>query len=110
MHMPRAPASVFDRLEKLEQRLDNLETRLLPTHKVIVARFIMACLDPNDRAETSCVDIFHRYERWCREHYPLVKPLDIQAFNEQFAHFCKIAGLEMGRIDTLYCFGLAFVD
>ena len=105
--MPKTPAAVSVRLEELERRIDSMEKLLKPSASVIVGRFMMACLKHDDGAETSCLDIFHRYEHWCREHYPLVERLDIQAFNEQFARYCKIGGLEMGRIETLYCFGLA---
>jgi hypothetical protein len=102
MHMQQAPASVSDRLEELEKRLDSVEKRLLPTANVIVKRFFLACTEPCDGAETAAVDIFHRYERWCREHYPLDKLLDIKAFGEQFDRCCRLAGIETRRIKTLY--------
>ena len=108
--MPNAPASVSDRLEELEKRLENLEKRLLPSSNAIVGRFMLACLDRADGAETSAVDIFDRYVRWSREHYPLNEPLDIEGFSEQLAHHCKKAGLKMRRIKTLYCIGVAFSE
>jgi hypothetical protein len=107
MRMQEAPASVTDRLEELEKRLDSVEKRVLPTANAIVTRFFVACAHRDDGAETSVVDIFPRYERWCREHYPLDEPLDIAAFREQFVRCCKKAGIETGRVDALYCFGLA---
>lgn len=106
--MLKAPASVSDRLEELEKRLDSMEKRLVPSAKAIVTRFFVACLDRDDGAETSVVDIFDRYERWCWRNYPLDEPLDLEPFVEQFARCCKKAGIEMGRVDALYCFGLAF--
>ena len=105
--MPKAPASVSDRLEEFEKRLDNMEKRVVPSAKAIVTRFFVACTHRDDGSEISVVDIFPRYERWCREHYPLDEPLDIAAFREQFVYCCKKAGIETGRIDALYCFNLA---
>ena len=102
--MPRAPASVSDQLKKLEKRLDSMEK---PSASVIVGRFLLACLEPADGVETSAVDIFHRYERWCREHHPLVGPVDMQAFAEHFGHRCRNTSIETRRIETLYYVGVA---
>ena len=108
MLMPKTPAAVSDRLEELEKRLASIEKRVVPSPEAIVTRFFMACTHRDDGAETSVLDIFPKYERWCREHYPLDKPLDVAAFREQFARCCGKAGIEIGRVDALYCFGLAF--
>src|SRR5262245_44766769 len=103
MPMPKAPAAGSDR-EELEKRIDSIEK---PSASVIVVRFMLACLDRVDGAETSIVDIFRRYERWSQQHHPLAERLDMQAFAEQFTHRCRKAGFEMRRIETLYCVGLA---
>jgi hypothetical protein len=108
MHMLKAPASVSDRLEELEKRLDSVEKRAVPSAKATVTRFFVACMHRDEGAATPVVDLFPRYERWCRGHYPLDEPLELDAFREQFLRCCKKAGIETGRVDALFCFNLAF--
>jgi hypothetical protein len=52
--MLKAPASVSDRLEELEKRLDSIEKRAVPSAKATVTRFFVACMHRDEGAATPC--------------------------------------------------------